>query len=117
MTMAKVENEAVVEVGLPAELSNHSIKHLKAMGWHKIIGTEKPTSSPEPGYRLEYGAEWSVEDGAVYGTWQVKQRPQPYPSWNWVDGEGWVAPVDYPSDGKDYYWDEETQSWIEDDLG
>jgi hypothetical protein len=38
---------------------------------------------------------------------------QPYPSWvisvdtNWL----WKAPVDYPTDGQDYTWNEETQSW------
>jgi len=25
---------------------------------------------------------------------------------------GRVAPVDYPTDGKDYYWSENSQSWI-----
>ena len=38
---------------------------------------------------------------------------QPFPSWtisapNWT----WQAPVPYPNDGKNYYWDEPTKSWI-----
>tara|TARA_R100000084_G_C4532692_1_gene91901 strand:- start:1 stop:369 length:369 start_codon:yes stop_codon:yes gene_type:complete len=38
--------------------------------------------------------------------------PKPYDSWvldqtKWI----WKAPVDYPSDGKDYTWNEETTSW------
>lgn len=111
MTMAKVEGETVIEVGLPPHLMGYSEKPLKAMGWHLVKGTEKPTEPVEPGYRYEYGAEWSVEDGKVYGVWSVKQRPQPYPSWNWVDGEGWVAPVPYPDDGADYFWDETAQTW------
>jgi hypothetical protein len=38
--------------------------------------------------------------------------PQPYPSWA-LDEEScvWVAPVPYPSDGKQYTWDEETVQW------
>jgi len=116
MTLAKVENDSVTQVGLPVEMQGHSIKRLKSMGWYKVVGTEKPTDPVESGYRYEYSAEWSEQDGAVYGTWQVKQRPQPYPSWNWVEGEGWVAPVDYPTDGKDYYWDEDSQSWVEEDM-
>ena len=49
--------------------------------------------------------------------------PQPYPSWVLEDVDPvierervsteWVAPVDYPNDGKSYIWDEETLNWIE----
>ena len=116
MTMAKVENGEVTAVGLDPMLAGYSVKRLKAMGWYPVEGTEKPTEPTDPGYRYEYGAEWSVADNKVYGTWQVKQRPQPYPSWSWVDGEGWVAPVAKPDDGKDYYWDEGSQEWLESDL-
>lgn len=38
--------------------------------------------------------------------------PQPYPSWQLV-GANWQAPVSMPNDGKPYYWDEDTLSWIE----
>lgn len=40
--------------------------------------------------------------------------PQPYPSW--VLNEQtcqWEAPIPYPTDGKNYYWDETTQTWVE----
>lgn len=116
MTMAKVENGSVSEVGLPVNLRNFNRAQLKQMGWHKVVGTDKPTDTLEPGYRYEYGAEWSAQDGVVYGTWQVRQRPQPYPSWSWVEGEGWVAPVAKPEGN--YRWDEESQSWVlEDEIG
>lgn len=38
---------------------------------------------------------------------------QPYPSWvlNTTNYQ-WEAPVPYPDDGKVYYWDEATQSWV-----
>jgi hypothetical protein len=44
----------------------------------------------------------------------VFYAPQPYPSWTigpptWI----WQPPVPYPNDGKDYKWDEATQSWVE----
>ena len=40
--------------------------------------------------------------------------PQPFESWV-LDEETcqWEAPVAYPTDGKNYYWDEPTTSWIE----
>lgn len=44
----------------------------------------------------------------------VFYAPQPYPSWtlnktSWQ----WEAPVTYPSDGKQYDWDEDSKSWKE----
>ena len=39
--------------------------------------------------------------------------PQPYPSWtisapNWT----WTPPIPYPTDNKNYYWDETQKTWI-----
>lgn len=40
--------------------------------------------------------------------------PQPFPSWVLDEFSClWNAPVPYPTDGKRYSWDEDTQSWIE----
>ena len=44
----------------------------------------------------------------------VFYTPQPYPSWvisapDWL----WKPPIPYPNDGKEYYWDEATLSWVE----
>jgi len=40
--------------------------------------------------------------------------PKPFNSWVLNDDTcQWEAPVDYPSDGKDYKWDEETTNWVE----
>ena len=38
--------------------------------------------------------------------------PQPYPSWI-RSGSNWVAPVEYPQDGKFYEWDEKKLMWQE----
>lgn len=39
--------------------------------------------------------------------------PQPYPSWVLnITTYQWEAPVPYPSDGKLYYWNEATLSWV-----
>jgi len=40
--------------------------------------------------------------------------PQPFASWTLDETTAqWKAPVDYPTDGKVYSWDEATTSWIE----
>ncbi len=37
--------------------------------------------------------------------------PQPYLSWVLNENFDWVAPVEFPIDGKTYAWNEETTSW------
>lgn len=40
--------------------------------------------------------------------------PKPYPSWNLNEQTClWDSPVPYPTDGKQYIWDETQQKWIE----
>jgi hypothetical protein len=40
--------------------------------------------------------------------------PQPYASWILNEDTClWSAPIPYPTDGKDYYWNESTLSWQE----
>jgi len=45
-------------------------------------------------------------------------RPEkPYESWVWnIELLNWESPTPYPEDGKDYTWNEETQSWQEVEL-
>ena len=39
--------------------------------------------------------------------------PRPFASWTLdEDTCSWKAPVDYPTDGKGYGWDEEDKAWI-----
>ena len=40
--------------------------------------------------------------------------PEPFESWTLNDTTClWEAPVEYPDDGKDYIWDEDTTNWVE----
>ena len=44
----------------------------------------------------------------------VFYQPAPYPSWTLDDNTwSWVPPVPIPTDGKQYSWNESTQSWDE----
>jgi hypothetical protein len=39
--------------------------------------------------------------------------PQPYASWQLNENTClWEAPVNYPKDNHDYFWDESTQNWV-----
>ena len=44
--------------------------------------------------------------------------PQPFASWTLDETTAqWKAPVDMPTDGKQYTWDEATTSWVEVPVG
>jgi hypothetical protein len=64
---------------------------------------------------IEYTVDVTVNlDGQQYqstGTFTIPRPDKSFPSWVW-SGREWEAPVDYPDDGNDYVWDEETQSWV-----
>lgn len=40
-------------------------------------------------------------------------EPKPFISWTLNSNFEWNAPVEYPSDGKDYYWNESSLEWLE----
>jgi hypothetical protein len=38
--------------------------------------------------------------------------PQPFPSWTLDANHDWQPPTPYPTDGKEYRWDEATLAWV-----
>jgi hypothetical protein len=60
---------------------------------------------------------WAENGGERYEgmtSFDIPRPEQPYPSWTW-NGEGWEAPVPYPTDGEEgvfYTWDEEAGDWV-----
>ncbi len=69
-------------------------------------GIWKPTDETNPKLIAGVGYEYLPEqDGFIL--------PKPYESWSLnIEEWKWEAPLSYPSDGKDYKWDEENQDWI-----
>jgi hypothetical protein len=69
----------------------------------------QPSDTQEKALRKNYatvGGFYDVDADAFYNA-------QPYPSWVLDESTYlWVAPVELPSDGKNYRWDEETTSWV-----
>ena len=45
--------------------------------------------------------------------WEVYRHNKPFPSWIEDGDSDWKAPVEYPNDGKDYFWDEIDIAWKE----
>ena len=58
------------------------------------------------------------EDGVIIGntydinTQRVIKDKKPYDSWVLLNGE-WSAPINKPTDGKNYKWDEESKTWVD----
>jgi hypothetical protein len=80
-------------------------------GIHYEPNTNPPVPSPDQSkaLRANYAGVGYIYD-LVNDVFYTKQ---PYPSWTisaptWI----WQAPVPYPNDGKVYYWDEATLSWV-----
>ena len=67
-----------------------------------------PLRANYAGVGYTYDSSYTID--TVVG---VFYAPQPYPSWILNTSTFlWEAPVPYPTDGKNYYWDEATQSWV-----
>ena len=70
-----------------------------------------PDGQPDgPGFRKNYAGIGFFYDKLL----DAFIPPKPYPSWL-LDTQTclWDPPVPYPTDGKTYIWDEESQSWVE----
>jgi hypothetical protein len=70
-------------------------------------GGQHPEGRPLRGNYAGIGFTYDRENDVFYA-------PQPFPSWTlntttWL----WESPAPYPDDGKKYYWDEATLSWVE----
>lgn len=78
-------------------------------GIYYIPDTDTPDPDQSKALRANYAGIGYTYDSVN----DVFYAPQPFPSWTigpptWL----WQPPVPYPNDGKAYYWDEATQSWV-----
>ena len=75
-----------------------------------LLGGEWLQTSYNATFRKNYAGIGSRYDETL----DAFISPKPYDSWILNDETAkWEAPVAMPDDGKDYYWDEETTSWVE----
>ena len=73
---------------------------------YRTRGNQHPEGRPLRGNYAGVGYHYDAQHDVFYGT-------QPYPSWSlntttWL----WTPPVAYPTDARDYQWDETTQTWL-----
>jgi hypothetical protein len=106
---AKVENGIVTQVIVAEQDVIDS--GLFGTGWvqtsYNTHGGQHPEGRP---LRKNYAGVGFVYDPVRDAFFS----PQPYPSWVLnEDTCQWGSPTPYPSDDKNYVWDEPTTSWME----
>jgi hypothetical protein len=74
---------------------------------YNTYGNQHPNGTPLRGNYAGIGCTYDKENDVFY-------EPQPYSSWilnntTWL----WESPVSYPTDGKDYKWNESITNWEE----
>ena len=82
---------------------------------HKVVNVVVSDSETNEGINLE-GKNYAGIGWTYHPEKDNFSPPQPYPSWTLDDTCIWQSPIQYPSDDKMYTWNEETQSWDENDL-
>ena len=74
---------------------------------YNTFGNQHPEGRPLRGNYAGIGYNYDATNDVFYA-------PQPFPSWilnntTWL----WEAPVAYPTDGKNYKWNESITNWEE----
>lgn len=102
--------------GKEAELSARTGQVYKQTSYNTRGGvyytpnTNEPDPDQSKAFRKNYAGLGYTYDEIIDGF----VPPQPYPSWVLNSFTGlWESPIPYPTDGKRYEWDEDTQSWVE----
>ncbi len=65
---------------------------------------------PDKNYKLSIWSENSGDRQEIDYDFYVPKPAQPFTSWRWID-TAWQPPIDYPTDGKFYVWNEKDQLW------
>jgi hypothetical protein len=71
------------------------------------------TNWKQTSYNGNFRKNYATVGGVYNPALDAFIAPKPYPSW--VLNEStcqWEAPVPFPSGGGNYYWDEQSQSWV-----
>jgi len=110
---AKIENDIVTQVVVvdnkdTSDAQGVEKEHIGAAHLEKILGGTWKQTSYNANFRKNYaGTGYSFDSGR-----DAFIPPKPYNSWVLVEETcQWKAPVDMPTDGQMYAWNEENLAW------
>jgi len=89
--------------------------------WEEYYGAIRCSYNTHGGVHSGGGTPFRKNYPGIGWTWDPVRDafipPKPYASWVLnEDSALWEAPVPMPEDGQNYYWDEDTTSWVVDDT-
>jgi hypothetical protein len=104
---AKIENGTVTQVIVLDNSHEHNGEEfLNSIG---LEGRWIQTS-----YNANFGKKFAAIGDTYVASTGVFKSPKPHASWKWDDESWtWQAPKAYPTDGKDYTWNEDLKDWVE----
>jgi hypothetical protein len=100
---AKIENNKVVEVTFLVDTLDNGWLYREFGGTWLKCDEQGTIRNIFPAVGFTY----DKEEDAFY-------PPQPFASWTYDEAKKyWVPPVAYPTDGKEYTWNEDAINWVE----
>lgn len=106
---AFLDNDNIVTEVIPGINETELIEGLDPETWYGNYRNQLcKRTSYNGNIRYNYAGKGYSWDGTGFAA------PQPYPSWT-LDTQTylWNSPTAMPTDGKMYYWDEATLTWVE----
>ncbi|GGH24384.1 hypothetical protein [Cribrihabitans marinus] len=97
-----VDNELLLDEG-GVEQSQRGVDWLK---W--LLNVDAVQTSYTSSIRHRYASPGML----YYDQLDIFIEARPYPSWTLDASGNWQPPMPMPDDGKEYEWNEETNSWI-----
>jgi len=102
------ENNIVlsIEVVMDSDCLDANGNESEAVGITFLTNLTGHSNWKQTSYNGNIRKRFAGVGGSYDSTNDVFLEVKTYASWNLDSNYEWIAPIDYPSDGKDYYWDE-----------
>lgn len=102
------ENNIVlsIEVVMDSDCLDASGNESEAVGITFLTNLTGHSNWKQTSYNGNIRKRFAGVGGSYDSTNNVFLEVKTYASWNLDSNYEWIAPIAYPSDGKDYYWDE-----------
>ena len=102
------ENNIVlsVEVVMDSDCLDESGNESEAVGITFLTNLTGHSNWKQTSYNGNIRKRYAGIGGSYDPTNDVFLEVKTYASWNLDSNYEWIAPIAYPSDGEDYYWDE-----------
>lgn len=112
---AKIENNVVTQVIVinNTDCGDLNFPESEAVGQQFIKSIGLDGEWKQTSYNRTFRKHFASTNYTYNADLDAFIPPNPYPSWILNKKTfAWEAPIPMPANGKDYFWDEESKSWI-----